>query len=87
METEIGECDYCPTLYNTSSRVDHCWECGNCWEHCEKWDSCVLKEHEEAYGDEHNEDCPLCGVPNAYSPLNLIEQLTTGKPKKLRIVY
>jgi hypothetical protein len=22
----------------------------------------ILKRHEEAFGDEHDEDCPLCGV-------------------------
>jgi ferredoxin len=30
----IGECDYCTTEYDTSSRSDHCADCGTCWDHC-----------------------------------------------------
>jgi len=31
---EAGSCDECGTLYDVSSREDHCAEEGLCWEHC-----------------------------------------------------
>jgi hypothetical protein len=31
----VGDCDYCATTYDTSSRIDHCADCGTCWEHCQ----------------------------------------------------